>query len=296
MTEDEIGRAAHAAWKRDFIGRGWPDHWPPGMVFGEHEWVCSMCGRPERSHDRHMVSWDDLAEYDRHRYIVQGMAGYEARGAEEDGHWELIQHLRNEANAARSAQETEWRAKLSWKERAEAAEAEVAALTAQVAALEGELERITGSKDAADAYGNLMRHALEWKDKALALEAERDQMEDEVVGLNSSYDRLVVQVARAEARVEELARGIVLDDGGGGGNRHHPECLHDAGTTGTGSGARDHPPRLPPRQAASPPHRGAGAGLRGTESPGRTGRGIESWRGHNMQRSAADGHNRLRAA
>jgi hypothetical protein len=123
MSEDEVGRLVHEAWKRWRIGGGYPDHafrfWVKDAVSLEP--LC-VCERTQSSHHDDMIDWADLRPEKREKYIVQGMAGYEARQTEI---WWL--------EAIREDQVT----------MIENAEARVTALEARLAALTGALEQIT---------------------------------------------------------------------------------------------------------------------------------------------------------
>lgn len=134
MSEDEIGRAAHEAWKRWRIEGGYPDHafveWPESRVRAADQGACRHpgCRAIYPSHHEDMIDWDDLKPEKRQKYIVQGMVGYEARGAEVDtlkADLEIRHHnVEDLVNDRQRAVDL-----------AKAAEADVAALTAQVAAL-----------------------------------------------------------------------------------------------------------------------------------------------------------------
>lgn len=81
MNQDDVGRAAHEAWKAWRIAGGYPDHafrggWIPdrSRLIGER-WGCLVCSQEEIRHHEDMVDWDDLWQEKRQKYIVQAEAG-----------------------------------------------------------------------------------------------------------------------------------------------------------------------------------------------------------------------------
>lgn len=167
---DEIGQLAHEAWKRWRVEGGYPDHAWMDTSFAlvnkaDGTRVCAVqgCGQIPDRHHEDMIDWADLRPEKRQKYIVQGMAGYEARQADtpEDiaAEFELamraIEMGNTNGGAAVVGLKNGW---VDARQRAEAAEARIAELeqaadygngaldrlAAEIAAKQTEIERLEG--------------------------------------------------------------------------------------------------------------------------------------------------------
>lgn len=90
-AREQVGRAAHEAWKRWRIEGGYPDHvfagvWAPDNArYFRESFGCRLCSQSKDRHHEDMVAWERMEPHKRTKYIVQGMAGYEARQGEVSG-------------------------------------------------------------------------------------------------------------------------------------------------------------------------------------------------------------------
>jgi hypothetical protein len=108
---EQVGRAAHEAWRRWRIEGGYPDHAfrPYGGIYSG---ICSICAPREpralktpgkSDHHEDMIDWDDLRPEKKTKYIVQGMAGWEARQGEVDM-WSKATEFQGDKAAALEAE------------------------------------------------------------------------------------------------------------------------------------------------------------------------------------------------
>ena len=83
---DELGRAAHEAWKRWRIEHGYSGHafvgqWINYAGRDDCYWGCAVCGKRLDDHYDDMVPWDDLPVEKREKYQRMAEAGAAAERA-----------------------------------------------------------------------------------------------------------------------------------------------------------------------------------------------------------------------